>query len=57
MVLSVGSPLALVRFQPSELVKVAIPMMVAWLLVVDAGRPDLKKNWPLFVSNRGSGRP
>ncbi|MBC7002848.1 rod shape-determining protein RodA [Photobacterium sp. BZF1] len=32
-----------VRFQPSELVKVAIPMMVAWLLVVDAGRPDLKK--------------
>ncbi|MGR5062860.1 rod shape-determining protein RodA [Photobacterium sp. DNB22_13_2] len=32
-----------IRFQPSELVKVAIPMMVAWLLVVDAGRPDLKK--------------
>lgn len=32
-----------IRFQPSELVKVAIPLMVAWLLVVDAGRPDLKK--------------
>ncbi|KLV03357.1 cell wall shape-determining protein [Photobacterium aquae] len=32
-----------IRFQPSELVKVAVPMMVAWLIVVDAGRPDLKK--------------
>ena len=32
-----------VRFQPSELVKVAIPMMIAWMLVVDPGRPDLKK--------------
>ncbi|MFZ6044386.1 FtsW/RodA/SpoVE family cell cycle protein, partial [Vibrio natriegens] len=32
-----------IRFQPSELVKVAIPMMVAWMLVVDAGRPDSRK--------------
>lgn len=32
-----------IRFQPSEIVKVAVPLMVAWLLVVDAGRPDLKK--------------
>ncbi|MGF1703689.1 rod shape-determining protein RodA [Photobacterium makurazakiensis] len=32
-----------IRFQPSELVKVAIPMMVAWLLVVEAGRPNMKK--------------
>lgn len=32
-----------VRFQPSELVKVAIPMMIAWMLVTEAGRPDLKK--------------
>ena len=32
-----------VRFQPSELVKVAIPLMVAWILVADAGRPDIKK--------------
>ncbi len=31
------------RFQPSELVKVAIPMMIAWMLVVDPGRPNLKK--------------
>lgn len=32
-----------IRFQPSELVKVAIPLMVAWILVAEAGRPDLKK--------------
>ncbi|CED57179.1 rod shape-determining protein roda [Aliivibrio wodanis] len=32
-----------IRFQPSELVKVAIPLMVAWILVSDTGRPNLKK--------------
>ncbi|MCP3698532.1 MAG: rod shape-determining protein RodA [Aliivibrio sp.] len=32
-----------IRFQPSELVKVAIPLMVAWILVAEAGRPDAKK--------------
>lgn len=32
-----------IRFQPSELVKVAIPLMVAWILVAEAGRPDIKK--------------
>ncbi len=32
-----------IRFQPSELVKVAVPMMVAWLIVKDPGRPGLKK--------------
>lgn len=32
-----------IRFQPSELVKVAIPLMVAWILAAEATRPDLKK--------------
>ena len=32
-----------IRFQPSELVKVAVPLMVAWILVAEAGRPDIKK--------------
>ncbi|GGI96463.1 rod shape-determining protein RodA [Shewanella hanedai] len=32
-----------IRFQPSELVKVAIPLMVAWILVAEAGRPNVKK--------------
>ncbi|WP_318522469.1 rod shape-determining protein RodA [Photobacterium leiognathi] len=32
-----------IRFQPSEMVKIAIPMMMAWILVIDAGRPSLKK--------------
>ncbi|WP_158174472.1 rod shape-determining protein RodA [Grimontia hollisae] len=32
-----------VRFQPSELVKVAVPMIVAWLVVRDPGRPGVAK--------------
>ena len=32
--------LAGVRFQPSELVKVAVPMMVAWFLSLESGRPQ-----------------
>ncbi|MBV7297450.1 rod shape-determining protein RodA [Enterovibrio paralichthyis] len=32
-----------IRFQPSELVKVAVPMMAAWLIVRDPGRPGLHK--------------
>ncbi|MDD1780162.1 rod shape-determining protein RodA [Enterovibrio sp. ZSDZ35] len=32
-----------IRFQPSELVKVAVPMMVAWLIVKDPGRPNFQK--------------
>ncbi|WP_028021892.1 rod shape-determining protein RodA [Enterovibrio calviensis] len=32
-----------IRFQPSELIKVAMPMMMAWLIVKDPGRPGLKK--------------
>lgn len=35
--------LGLIRFQPSELVKVAVPIMAAWLIVRDPGRPGLKK--------------
>lgn len=35
--------LAGVRFQPSELVKVAVPMMVAWFLCLEAGRPRFKQ--------------
>ena len=32
-----------IRFQPSELIKVAMPMMVAWLIVKDPGRPGFHK--------------
>ncbi len=32
-----------IRFQPSELIKVAMPMMVAWLIVKDPGRPGFQK--------------
>ncbi|KAB1505865.1 rod shape-determining protein RodA [Photobacterium damselae] len=32
-----------IRFQPSELVKVAIPLMMAWIIIADAGRPTIKK--------------
>ena len=32
-----------IRFQPSELVKIAVPIMMAWILVSDAGRPSIKK--------------
>lgn len=32
-----------IRFQPSELVKVAVPMMAAWLIAKDPGAPTFKK--------------
>ncbi|PSU89801.1 rod shape-determining protein RodA [Photobacterium kishitanii] len=32
-----------IRFQPSELVKVAVPLMMAWVLIAEAGRPTIKK--------------
>ncbi|NGN98415.1 rod shape-determining protein RodA [Grimontia sp. S25] len=32
-----------IRFQPSEIVKVAVPMIIAWLIVRDPGRPGLQK--------------
>lgn len=31
------------RFQPSELIKLAIPMMVAWFLQIEGGRPSFIK--------------
>ncbi|AUI87545.1 rod shape-determining protein RodA [Vibrio azureus] len=31
------------RFQPSELVKLAIPIMIAWLLHIEGGRPSAYK--------------
>lgn len=33
-----------IRFQPSELVKIAVPLMMAWILIAEAGRPALKKS-------------
>ncbi|GEM75738.1 rod shape-determining protein RodA [Vibrio sagamiensis NBRC 104589] len=31
------------RFQPSELVKLAIPLMIAWILHIEGGRPSVYK--------------
>ncbi|MEF1295367.1 FtsW/RodA/SpoVE family cell cycle protein, partial [Vibrio parahaemolyticus] len=31
------------RFQPSELIKLSIPIMIAWMLHLEGGRPDFRK--------------
>ncbi|MEF1338730.1 FtsW/RodA/SpoVE family cell cycle protein, partial [Vibrio rotiferianus] len=31
------------RFQPSELIKLSIPIMIAWMLHIEGGRPDIRK--------------
>ncbi|MBS9918443.1 FtsW/RodA/SpoVE family cell cycle protein [Vibrio alginolyticus] len=31
------------RFQPSELIKLSIPIMIAWMLHIEGGRPDSRK--------------
>ncbi|WP_281961067.1 rod shape-determining protein RodA [Vibrio parahaemolyticus] len=31
------------RFQPSELIKLSIPIMIAWMLHLEGGRPDFHK--------------
>lgn len=31
------------RFQPSELIKLSIPIMIAWMLHLEGGRPDIRK--------------